>query len=120
MSVIHDKAVVMLKFLGEKHGVEFDAPVQSGFLDFLEQLLASLLPMLLNCIPKSQRTPEGFATALQNPNFRQRAGVRWAIARNIDDPRSGNVTRSQLEEAFYHAGNTVSTDDSKAMMAEVA
>ncbi len=90
------------------------------FIQFLMDLAQQLLPLLVNCIPKAHRNAAGLAASMQNPNLRQRAGLRFELGRNMDDPRTGMLTRQEIEAAFWKMGKGVSEPEAQEMMAEVA
>lgn len=114
MSVMNAKATEIVTVLA----VEEEA--KGPLIDIIIQLLPTLLPLLLNCIPKAKRNAAGLAEALKAPNLRQRLGLRFAIRKNIDDPRTGNLTAPQLETAFWQVAATINETEAAALMAEVA
>ena len=118
MSVIDLKAREVASELSERYGSPYGS--ETPFLDFLKELFAQLLPLLITCLPMSRRDAASVASSLNSPNLRQRAGLRWQIWKNIDDPRTGNVGAGEIHQAMLKMGKGCSHDDAKAMMAELA
>ena len=117
MSVIDTKAAEVSAILQPSHQME--AGSDRPFLVFLKELLTTLLPLLLTCVPLAKRNAAGLQGSLNSPNFRQRLGLRWHLRRNMDDPRTGNLKMHEVEDALYKMGAACTNDDAKSMMAEV-
>lgn len=119
MSMIQDKAREVNLILTPLNGLE--GAEASPFIDFITQLMQQLLPLLINCIPKAQRKdPAVIAGILQSPNLRQRLGLRFQLRQTMDDPRTANLTASQIEDAMLTMGKGVTVDQAKTMVDEVA
>lgn len=119
MSMMDTKCLEICSTLAPSHGLE--AASASPFLDFIKQLMSQLLPLLVNCLPKASRAvPADVTKAINNPNLRQRAGLRWAVRSNIDDPRTGNMTVPEICEAFLTMGKGCTEEHTAALMSEVA
>jgi hypothetical protein len=114
MSVLHAKAKEVSTTL------TVDPVAESPFLDWLKEIFTQLLPLLIGCLPLAQRNPEGLAKALNTPNLRQRLGLRFWLRRNIDDPRTGNLGVSEIQEALHAMGKGCNEADAEGMLSEVA
>lgn len=117
-SAIYAKSVEVWVILKPIHA--FAAPGVSPLIQFLLDMMKTLLPMLISCLPVATRNAAGLSAALKSPNRRQRAGLRWQLWRHMDDPRTGNLTLEDVENAFYAMGKKCTEEDASAMMAEVA
>lgn len=120
MSMIETKALAIASLLPDEDGTPVTATGDHPFLDWLVKNLGTLLPMLLACLPVAARNPAGLTKALNTPNLRQRAGIRWTIRQNIDDPRTGTRSARDIEDAFHTMGKACTEEDAAALMAESA
>jgi hypothetical protein len=93
MSIFATKAQVVASGLSTVEGLDLATVGSSPFLTFLQQLLASLLPMLTSCIPAGQpagSTPTQLLTEAKNLTPIQRWMLRRQIRMAIDD-QEGSV-----------------------------
>lgn len=119
MSCIDVKARAIFDEVAPAQGFQVSAAEDHPLLEWLTAHLPQLLSMLLTCLPMAKRNAGGLTEALNSPNLRQRAGVRFFMNRNIDDPRTGNVGAREMTNAFYKIGESCTPDDSTKMLAEI-
>lgn len=120
METIETKAKEIFNEVAPQHELSMSAAGEHPLLDWLIENLPQLIKMLLACLPMARRNAAGLAEALRSPNLRQRAGIRFFIARNIDDPRTANVGAREMTDAFYKIGRTTTEQDAAAILQEVA
>jgi hypothetical protein len=77
------------------------------FIQFLQQLFAQLLPMLLACIPKAADA----AAAAQAPSFWQRFSLKLHIRGEMPDRASYVQYGDALYTSMLAAGKTVTEQD---------
>lgn len=118
MDPLETKAREIYAVVGPAHEMEAPAPGTHPFLDFLMEMLKTFGPMLITCMPKAQRTDATvFTSAIKNPSLRQRAGMRFWLMRNIDDPRTGNATVGDIMGATLATFAATTDDQGKQMHA---
>ena len=120
MSVIETKARAIFDEVAPQHEMMANAAGDHPLLDWLVANLPQLISMLVGCLPMARRNASGLTEALNNPNLRQRAGIRFFMARNIDDPRTGNVGVRDMTNAFYKVGATFTETESATLLTEVS
>lgn len=115
--MLRAKAAEIAKALETTHGLEATQVGASPFLDFLMQLLQTLLPMLVTCFPKAKA--EDVAAAGKNLNVFQRWHVRRVVRTAIGDGQMQNVLAGPVTAEILKTAENSSVADYQAALDEI-
>lgn len=118
MSVFLAKAQIISQGLVATHKMEATQAGASPFLDLIMQLLQSLLPTLLNCLPKNATAAEVHA-AMQKLTWFQMIFVNREIRQSLGTRRAYREMGDPIATEIVKMLSSTTAEETQAAMDEV-